>query len=91
MDSRFVEGQKVTIIGLLFNIILAVGKGFAGVVGFSQALIADSVESVSDIIATVFVLISMRISGAPTDTEHPYGHFKIEPASIINKDKTIST
>lgn len=78
MDSRFLEGQRVTVIGLVINILLAVGKGFAGVLGRSQALVADAIESLSDIIATVFVLVSIRISGKPKDPEHPYGHYKIE-------------
>ncbi len=78
MESRFVEGQRVTWVGLIFNIFLAIGKGFAGFLGFSQALVADALESISDIIATIFVLVSMRISGKPRDPEHPYGHFKIE-------------
>ena len=79
MDKRFREGQKVTIISLLFNIFLAAGKGVVGVLGRSQALTADAVDSVSDVIATLFVLISLRISGKPKDPEHPYGHYKAEP------------
>jgi len=77
-NERFVEGQRVTIIGLVFNIFLALGKGIVGVSAVSEALIADAIESLSDIIATVFVLVSFRIAGKPRDSEHPYGHYKAE-------------
>jgi len=79
MDSRFKEGQRVIIVSLLFNVFLAAVKGAAGVLGRSQALTADAIDSLSDIIATSFVLISLRISGKPKDPEHPYGHYKAEP------------
>ncbi len=78
MDARFQEAQKVTFIGLGFNIILAIGKGLVGVLALSEALVADAIESTSDIVATLFVLISLRIAGKPKDSEHPYGHYKAE-------------
>lgn len=78
MDSRFKEGRKVTWVGLIANILLALVKGFAGFFSLSQAMIADAIESLSDIAATIFVLVSLRIGIKPRDPEHPYGHYKME-------------
>lgn len=78
MDTRFQEGTRVTWIGLIANVLLAIVKGFAGFIGLSQAMIADAIESLSDIAATTFVLVSLRIGIKPRDPEHPYGHYKIE-------------
>jgi len=66
------------------NILLAMTKGIAGVVGHSYALIADAMESGLDIFASLVVLTGLKIAAAPPDADHPYGHGKAEPlASIV--------
>ncbi len=54
-------------------------KGFSGVFGHSYALIADAIESTSDIFSAALVLLGLRYASKPADDNHPYGHGKIEP------------
>ncbi len=79
-------GEKVSFNVLLLNIILTIVKIIAGIFGNSIALIADAFHSLTDVITTVGVIISLRISRRPPDKEHPYGHGKIESiaAKIIS-------
>ena len=76
LDYRY--GKKVTLIGIFGNIAITVFKFVCGVIGNSGALIADSVHSVSDIVATFAVLFGLKFSSIPEDKDHPYGHGKIE-------------
>ena len=78
METRYDEANKVTTLSIIWNIILTIIKIFAGVVGKSSAMIADGLHSASDIISSVGVLIGNRISRAPNDKEHNYGHEKAE-------------
>ncbi len=73
------KGLRSTILGILANAVLAVIKGIAGVLGNSYALIADSVESTTDIASSLIVWGGLKISGIPPDIDHPYGHGKAEP------------
>jgi len=61
-------------IGLASNVGLAGIKLFAGVVGYSHALIADAINSLLDIISSAVAWFGHRISLRPPDDEHPYGH-----------------
>ena len=73
------KGLRSTILGILANALLAVIKGIAGVLGNSYALIADSIESTTDIASSLIVWGGLKISGIPPDIDHPYGHGKAEP------------
>ncbi len=70
---------KTTYFSLIGNISLALIKGLAGVFGNSYALIADAIESTTDIFASLFVLLGLKYAKRPADENHPYGHGKIEP------------
>lgn len=61
------------------NIGLAVLKGVGGITGSSHALIADAIESTSDVFSSILVLFGLKYSNRPADENHPYGHGKIEP------------
>ena len=78
METRYEEANKVTIKSIVWNIILTVVKIFAGIVGRSNAMIADGLHSASDIISSVGVLIGNKIANTPNDKEHNYGHEKAE-------------
>lgn len=69
---------RSTLIGLVVNVLLAAAKLVAGVVGHSYALIADAVESLTDIFGSVVILGGLQISAKPADEGHPYGHGKAE-------------
>ncbi|MGB3798614.1 MAG: cation diffusion facilitator family transporter [Lewinella sp.] len=61
------------------NAALALIKGLAGLFGNSYALIADAIESTTDIFSSTMVLLGLRYARRPADDNHPYGHGKIEP------------
>lgn len=58
---------------------LAIIKGLAGFFGNSYALIADAIESTTDIFSSLLVLFGLKYSNRPADTNHPYGHGRAEP------------
>lgn len=70
-------------VGLAANIILAVLKAVVGVVGHSPALLADGINSTSDVAYGVVVSIFVRLSGKPADREHPYGHDQLESVAAV--------
>ncbi|MCM4166409.1 cation-efflux pump [Arenibacter sp. H213] len=59
--------------------LLAIIKGLAGVFGNSYALIADAIESTTDIFSSLLVLFGLKYAKRPADDNHPYGHGRIEP------------
>lgn len=69
---------RLSLISVGINLLLALAKGVAGIVGHSQALVADAVESALDVFSGVAVLYGMRIALQPADDDHPYGHGKAE-------------
>jgi cation diffusion facilitator family transporter len=73
------QAIKATYISILGNVGLALVKGIAGVFGNSYALIADAIESTSDIFASLLVLFGIRYALRPADKNHPYGHGRAEP------------
>ncbi len=70
---------KATYFSIIGNVCLAVVKGLAGFFGNSYALIADAIESTSDIFASLIVLFGLKYANRPADKNHPYGHGKAEP------------
>jgi len=79
VNSRLQRSVHLTLIGMAVNVVLAIGKTVAGVVGHSHALIADGVESLADIISSLVVWRGMVVAAEPADADHPYGHGKAEP------------
>lgn len=73
------QGMHSTVIGIIASIILAIIKATAGVIGNSYALIADAIESTSDVLTSTIVLAGLKIAKKPPDQDHPYGHGKAEP------------
>lgn len=69
---------RATSIGVVINSLLAAGKITAGVAGHSQALIADGIESLADIISSLVVWRGIVVAAVPEDENHPYGHGKAE-------------
>ena len=70
---------KTTYFSIIGNILLALIKGLAGFFGNSYALIADAIESTTDIFSSILVLLGFKYAERPADENHPYGHGKIEP------------
>lgn len=78
MESRTEQAVKTTYLSILGNLLLAFAKGAAGYFGNSYALIADAIESTSDVFASLLVLFGLKYSSRPADENHPYGHGKAE-------------
>jgi cation diffusion facilitator family transporter len=70
---------KATYFSIIGNTILAIIKGLAGFFGNSYALIADAIESTTDIFASFLVLFGLKYANRPADKNHPYGHGRAEP------------
>ncbi len=68
---------------LWINLVLAVVKGTAGVLGNSHALVADAVESLLDVFSGVVIWGGIRIATIPPDDDHPYGHGKAESLAAV--------
>jgi cation diffusion facilitator family transporter len=71
-------GQRVAVTGMLVSGTLAVIKIVAGMSGHSTAVVADGLESASDVIASGFVLFGLTLAAKPADDNHPYGHGRVE-------------
>jgi cation diffusion facilitator family transporter len=70
-------------LGLLANIILAVIKTTIGITGQSSALLADGINSTSDVAYYIVASIFMRLASKPADREHPYGHRQLESIAAV--------
>lgn len=70
---------KTTYFSIISNAGLALVKGLAGYFGNSYALIADAIESTTDIFSSCLVLFGIKYSNRPADKNHPYGHGRAEP------------
>ncbi|MBR4520304.1 MAG: cation transporter [Paludibacteraceae bacterium] len=78
VSSRQQDIYRITIVGSIVNVLLTVLKFIAGVLGASAAMIADAVHSLSDLLTDFVVLLFVKLSSRPADTDHPYGHGKYE-------------
>ena len=70
--------RKVTWVGLLANLFLAGFKFIAGIIGKSQALIADAIHSLTDLTTDIAVIAGSHYWSRPPDDDHPYGHRRLE-------------
>lgn len=82
-DERQKTIYKVTLIGGAVNVILLAFKFVAGILGHSDAMVADAIHSLSDFITDLIVLLFVYISGRPQDKTHDYGHGKYETLALI--------
>jgi len=80
--NRKKDGLVVTI-SLLANILLAGLKTTIGVLGHSPALLADGINSTSDVAYSIVVSIFVRMAHKPADDEHPYGHSQLESIGAV--------
>lgn len=71
-------GMKASRNTLIVNLLLAVGKLVAGILGNSSAMVADAVHTFSDVLTTIIVLLGLRVSSKKADAGHPYGHERYE-------------
>ncbi|RPI13913.1 MAG: cation transporter [Ignavibacteriae bacterium] len=77
------RGTRVVLLGIVINALLAIIKIAAGIIGTSYALIADGIESTTDIFSSVIVWSGLKIAAIPPDKNHPYGHGKAEALAAM--------
>jgi len=81
--DRSLASRRVTVVGALVNTVLAISKMWLGYVAQSQALIADGIHSLSDLLSDALVYIAARHSHQDPDSAHPYGHGRFETAATL--------
>ena len=79
MKRLLSQAKRAAILSLITNFLLAIIKGLGGIIGHSDALIADAIESCADIFSSFLVLFGLHYAHKPADDDHPYGHGKAEP------------
>ena len=71
-------GMLCGIVGVMFNVFLFIGKFLAGTISNSIAITADAFNNLSDAGSSIVTLLGFKMAGAKPDTEHPFGHGRIE-------------
>ncbi len=82
-EQRSVESQRVTLVGAVVNLLLSALKIVIGVIGHSEALVADGIHSLSDLASDALVYFASRHARHAPDEEHPYGHGRFETAATL--------
>lgn len=82
-EQRERKGILTVTLGLAANIFLAALKTSIGVLGHSPALLADGINSISDVAYGIVVSVFIRLAGKPPDEEHPYGHNQMESVAAV--------
>ena len=76
--DRSKEIIKVSIKGILVNILLVVFKAIVGLLANSIAIILDAVNNLTDALSSIITIIGTKLAGKAADKKHPYGHGRIE-------------
>ncbi len=83
MENQPKEAIRVSMVSIVVNLLLSLGKLAAGLIAHSGAMVSDAVHSASDIFSTVVVIVGVKLSGKAADREHPYGHERLECVAAI--------
>lgn len=78
MKSNTQKAIQATYLSIFGNLFLALAKGITGIFGNSYALVADAIESLTDVFSSALVLFGIKYSSRPADSNHPYGHGRAE-------------
>lgn len=81
--ERAHAARKSTLVSVVVNICMSILQLFVGVVAQSQALIADGIHSLSDLLSDFVVLFANHYSQKDADEDHPYGHQRFETAASM--------
>jgi cation diffusion facilitator family transporter len=80
-EQQVRRGLRSSLISIASNFLLATTKCVAGLLGHSFALVADGMESLTDVFSSIAVYLGLRLAIKPPDHDHPYGHGKAEPVA----------
>jgi cation diffusion facilitator family transporter len=81
--ARLRASRRVTFVSMFVNVVLSLAQIVIGVIGHSQALVADAFHTLADLTSDVAVLFAVRHSSKGADADHPYGHARIETAVTV--------
>jgi cation diffusion facilitator family transporter len=82
-DQPYQRGLRISLAGLFVNAGLGVVKLLAGLLGHSTALVADAIESLTDLVSSLVVWSGLQIGRMPPDHDHPYGHGRAESLAAL--------
>jgi len=82
-EKRYLAIRNVTLAGVIGNILLSILKLVFGIVGHSQALFADGLHSLSDLLSDGVILIAAKYATQDADADHPYGHARFETLATV--------
>lgn len=69
---------RTSIIGIIANIFLVIGKALIGFLAHSVAIISDAINNLSDSLSSIITIIGTKLAGKKPDKKHPYGHGRVE-------------
>jgi len=82
-EQRYRSMRRVTLVGAFTNFFLALAQVVGGWLTQSQALIADGMHTLSDLLSDFLVLFAARKANTAADADHPYGHGRIETLATV--------
>lgn len=82
-EERYRTMRRVTLVGAVINVLLTLAQLIGGVLTHSQALVADGMHTLSDLLSDILVLFASRKANAAADARHPYGHGRIETLATV--------
>ena len=83
MQNQSQQALRVSGVSIVVNLLLSAGKLAAGLIGRSGAMVSDAVHSASDVFSTIIVMIGVGLSGRAADSDHPFGHERLECVAAI--------
>lgn len=78
--ERYRASLRVAVVNITANFLLTTAQVIIGILGHSQALVADGLHTLSDTLADLLVIFALKHGRKGADEEHPYGHERIETA-----------
>lgn len=78
LQQREKYGKIASVIGIIFNVVLAGAKIAVGSIFGALSILADGLNNLSDCGSSVMSLVSFKLANKPADEEHPFGHERIE-------------
>ncbi len=81
--ERYAASLRVALVNIVANFLLTAAQVVIGILGHSQALVADGMHTLSDTLADLLVIFALKHGRKGADEEHPYGHERIETAVTL--------
>ncbi len=78
MKTREQKIIRTSIIGIIGNILLVIGKGIVGLIAHSVSIISDAINNLTDALSSLITLIGTKLSTKKPDSKHPFGHGRVE-------------